>query len=241
MDMILGLLTAEEQAVCLAHLRGCPACEERARAFASLHERARARSQGLVPSATSADAAGQGTPRIGPRPIRRLLRPLWSLPAAAAAILVLVLLQRADHVGSNAPSPGWLMDPTRILITNRAEGDATRDRLLLDGLAAYGRHDVDTAVAHLRQAEAPPSLEPIRRAYLGNALLHHGQARDALDVLRSLRDEEIPAAIRQETRWTLMTAYARAGRAASAESLRALLALEPGEVGDRARRAGDDR
>jgi len=222
LDLALGL-AADRHVGALAHLDACADCAQRFRTVSGSVERARA--------AAAERVAGAG---VAARRARAGGVPAWAL--AAASVLVVGAWFVAVRPGRDAgyaiaPLPA----PERSSAT-RGPAGAAADPALQAGLDAYARGDAAAAARLLASARVGPELEPVRRVYLANALLRTNHADAALDAFAGLDWVRLPEPWRSESRWGLAVALARSGHAASAESLRRVLAAEPGDVGERARR-----
>ncbi|HEY6195750.1 MAG TPA: hypothetical protein VI504_11975 [Candidatus Eisenbacteria bacterium] len=248
-DLLHGLLPDSERDAILEHMKACSVCEETLRRLAGERERLMASErsrQFLGMEAPAAQQAGSlaGQPatangvRSRPSGVRgreRLWTPrrlgLWIPAIAAAAAAILFWLPRG---GDRAlPKPRWLPRATDAIESRATPGVA--DSLML-GLSSYARHDVRQAIARLETTpEADRSNESLRRIYLGSALAWSGDYRKAVDILYSVEMSAVPEPWNSETRWTLYTALRGARMDAPADSLRRVLAREPGELGQRAR------
>jgi hypothetical protein len=246
LDLVLGFLPLADESACLAHLRACEECEGRTRALASEHAKFRsmahasAEREGLAAGEAAEPSDGTGADRSrARRPLLRLptfrSRWAWAIPLAAAAVVIAVLVRPTGPGPSRGLEPAWLVNPSSILVLNRDQGGPGFDPDLRAGLEAYERRDLEGAIRSLGRVQAQGDLEPVRRVYLGSALARQRRFRGAVKVYRGLHEQEIPELLRAETRWTLFVALSGAGERTSSDSLLALLAREPGAVGDRAR------
>lgn len=246
LDLILGFLGPAEEPACLSHLRECRACEERARALASDRVRFRIKvheSRDVEETSPTPDRGDQGTESRAEQGAWRSARGsrwrrprlVWAVPITAVAIVILMLVPHADRRVPDRPEPVWLRDPRWVIVTNRDGLSPEFDPDLRAGFEAYGRRDLSGAVPLLERGRSEGDIESLRRIYLGSALVLSGEPRRALEVLRNLSAEEIPATLRDETGWTLFVALSRAEETVSADSLLTLLGRQPGSVGERAR------
>ena len=218
-DLLAGTLPAARREELLRHLRGCPVCEARLRELAAHHERRRAEG----PPATVA------APR---RPGR------WFGVVAAAAALALLLF---GHAGDDDRkfAPVALPTCTETLLVRNHDGDAARVRLV-DGLAAYARGEYGLAVELLDGVASEGTDAVVRDIYLGSACALTGRDARALGLLDDEDIDAVPDPWGNELRWTLCGVLQRLGHDTRADSMLQVLAAEPGEVGDRARRHLDE-
>ena len=231
LDLAYGLLPAERRERALAHLRRCAACEDRVRLHAA--ERERLRIAG-VPAAGAEAARAPVRLRDAGTAWRAWLPYAGAGLAAAAALLVVFVIRAPER-----PIPAGWLPPASDLMRIRGSGP-TAEPELVAGLAAYARHDLPTAIAHLRTPVDDPRDDNFRKVYLGCALAASGSFREAADVLGQTVGfiDFIPDPWSGEARWSLYIALRGSGRRASADSLRRVLAAEPGLIGDRARGSG---
>ena len=167
----------------------------------------------------------------------------------AAIVLAAILLRPANRIvlpteadclpggseftdlrGEPSPSTDGSLQDAGAQDAERAAAD------LLRAVEVYARRDLGPAVQLLQSAKTTGRLESIRLIYLGNALVHQGDLAGAVSTLRTVLHENLPYAWREEGQWTLLVALDRTGQRASADSLLKVLAIEPGDIGDRARR-----
>jgi hypothetical protein len=249
LDLVLDLLPREKEEQVLDHVAHCAACESRMRSQAGEMER-------LVPEASatalrhaailgrtqhglgaSAEHPGLSVAeRIrgwlgGPWTARRIL-PLGGLAGSLALILIL-LIPRGPTIQSQIEA-NWLPSSPALVQRGGTKDNALSGRLA-EGLAAYNRHDLANAIRNLEEATVPYELEPFRRLYLANALTISGDYAQAVKVLRRYSPDFLPEPWATEGYWTLLVAFERSGRRASADSLRRLLATRPGQIGERIR------
>jgi hypothetical protein len=252
LDLLHGLLPAEEKEELLTRIATDPALEQTFREMVAERERMKAsRELKLLPSGklaiadvpatdtTISDQAVAG-PSERPRQWERLLaglrRPRYRLGlglATAAALAVLVVWPQIqptpyDDLLRRLPSYG---DDLRF----RAATESSIDDNLIAGLAAYGQGQDRRAISLLEATETTNELETVRRLYLGSALAHRGQYRQAMAHLEAFATSSLPDPWGSEARWTLFVAMLGAKRTASADSLLQMIAADPGEVGERAR------
>ncbi len=233
-DLLAGLLPNEDRERQLEHIRACPACEQLLRRNASERER--------LHSSAAKLAANKRTSVVPLSSARRspLRTAGWTAGfALAAAITALIVLpHRAKMDLGLRPMPAFT-ELTRM----RAEGSASIEAKLAEGLNAYSEARYEQAIPFLRDAaEASARFEMMRRVYLGNALAMTGDHTEAVATLESLPFAVLPDPWAGEAAWTLALSYMESGRMASADSLLALLADQPGAIGLRASvlRASDE-
>jgi hypothetical protein len=237
-DLLHGLLPPDEEESIVAHAASCSRCEDLLQEMVAERERLRAMEAAYLGRGEQArDGLSEGLGRW----LSDLAAAIWqpryryaTALAAVAAVLLLVLwpYQGGDH---ESMQPHWLpAAASDIRLRDGAEGIADED--LAEGLAAYASRDLNEAIARLQRAELTGPLETIRRVYLGNALAMSGEHHEALELLRTITIDPLPDPWRSETLWTLYVALRASGRADSADSLLRRLALEPLEIGERARR-----
>jgi len=218
LDLVNGLLDPPAREAALAHARDCTACADRLRAASATHERARARA---------------GT-RFAARDRRRagLARGLALAAALVAVVGVTTLLQPPRRDARLAPA---LLPAPDASILTRDGADSLGAAAVRAGLEAYARGDFAAAERHLAEGVATGTLEPVRRLYLGNARLQRDDPAGALEALATVDRTRVPEPWLGELEWSLAVALAKSGRAASAESLRRVLADRDDAVGARAR------
>jgi thioredoxin-like negative regulator of GroEL len=119
--------------------------------------------------------------------------------------------------------------------TVRHFGTSSSDSILLQGLQAYDRGDLQSARELLRAAQATGSWERVRRIYLAGALLELDDAAGAVAMVRDIDLRWVPEPWNSEARWTLALALARSGQPSVADSILAALSREAGPVAERAR------
>ena len=256
LDLVNGLLPADERRETLGRATACPDCESLLRAIAATRERARSRAvQALSlverpPTWRPHDAAEEveeatpaGAPKVTMLRLPRSRWQSWSRPAFGIAAILTVVSAGTfvwrDQVGTRRTAGGhidWLPSPNPVVVTRDSLPAAT-DQALADGLAAYRAHDAATTVRRLQNAHASGPLEQVRLLYLGNALLQLHRAPEAVAALQSLHPSMVPEPWRSEALWSLSLAWRATGETSRADSLLHVLSLQPGDIGERARRA----
>lgn len=234
LDLLHGLTPADRREQALAHLARCPTCEELLRQAAAADERLKARwrlhdhpNVGVL-----ATRAAEGSGFIRRHHLRRV-----ALGIAAVACLALLLragLATRRPQAVILPLPGGVEE----LYQRSADGGDTAPELAA-GLEAYRRAEYREAAARLSDAKVGPSLETVRRLYLGSALALVGEMGRAADLLQPIATPSLPDPWGSEARWTLLVALREAGRRTSADSLLTILVEDPHELGQRARRLRD--
>jgi hypothetical protein len=244
-DLLRGLLSAEQRDAVLEHVETCPDCERMFARHAALEERLRARgalkvqtdgSVALEPGIPGDSAACESPSPSSARviPFKRYFRVAAVAAAAAAVILIIVVpgLQRSPIPASLRPVPG-VGEQIHLRSEPEVAADASFDR----GIDAYARNDLQAAVELLRKADVTGQPENLRRIYLGSALARLGDFEGAVEILEPVPFHTVPDPWGGEGRWTLYVAYAATGLASEAEALLNELSREPGPFGDRAREA----
>jgi hypothetical protein len=206
-DLTLGLLDDAEREAAFAHLAGCPACEARLRSHAGAAARARA------DLAARAAPAATVTPLPRPARARRALVPALAI---AATLVAVALLPRALQHPAPAVSGAWLPAPGELV---RLREGTTVDPRLAAGLEAYERHDLATAERELAAARTGGPAESLRRLYLAHARLAHGDAHQAVALLRGVDWRLVPEPWRREGALLFARALRADGRPAAADSL----------------------
>lgn len=210
-ELVLGLVGEAERETAIAHAERCDACARRLRA----HVAAQARMLADRPAPLSA---------VAPRPIHRIPRLRYWLPAAAALAVVSVLL--VQRLGPQAPAPEtrWLpaLGEPQLL-----RGATPADPHLAAGLEAYAARDLETTARELAAARAEGPAEQARRVYLAHAWLELGEPERALPLLQSVRFLELPGPVSREAVVLLARALRATGHAAEADSLERLLHRTP--------------
>ena len=228
-DFALGYLDPDRSAALRGHVETCASCESALMKVLADLERSR--------------IAGAAMPRPGepvalpaPRDRARTRRAAgaWLAVAAMAAAFVAVfaLLPRGRSL-----EPGWLPSSADAL-ERRGAAPTERDAVVWRGLSAYGKHDVDHALQWLEgEPASEPGIESLRRLHLASARLLKGDAGRALQAMDGLDLDQLPHPWRGEARWLRACALSRLGRTDEARAELERLAVEPGEAGERARRA----
>jgi hypothetical protein len=243
-DLVLDLLPEKEAEAAMRHMAACHGCEERFREISAEWERLSARAGELGPHTSAAtDAVGKS---VGSREnlLNRIARAFagprgrLGLAAGAVAIALLILLpiRRTD------PNQGLLQRLPALDTPTQKRGAlrSIQNEATLEGLDAYARGDYDDAARHLSEVTTSGPEDYLRRVYLGSSLARTKEYAEAVEVLEDLSFDLIPEPWAGEARWTLYVALAAAGHDARADSLLAILAKEPGEIGSRARNVGHE-
>jgi hypothetical protein len=252
-DLLAGLVRGERQRDLLLHAATCPRCEDLFRLYGARVERARSASaRWLAPVQGHAAVDAAEHERPAPRstrsvPRRSTLRRwfggrwtgAWVAAASVAALATAVLVPVVAHRGA-ARRLHWLPASTAE-VTTRDPSSSLPDSQIRHGLEAYARHDLAGARRWLGDVESQGPIELVRRVYLANTLAQQGDHREAAAMLERLPTDLVPEPWRSESRWTLSVAWRESGQPARADSLLAVLATEPGPVGDRARSATERR
>jgi hypothetical protein len=233
LDLVLGLLSADEREATLAHIRSCAACEQRFRATAA--DQAHAESE----MATSLRRLPATSPIERRRPARA-----YMIAAAASIVAILGVARFAwtpSHQGKLIEVASPRLPPAQLRGAVREFGTSSADSVLLRGLQAYDRGDMLAARELLRAAQATGSWESVRRIYLAGALLELEDAAGAAAVVHEVDLRWVPEPWNSEARWTLALALARSGRRSAADSILAILSRETGPVAERARARRSER
>lgn len=249
LDLVLELLPREREEEILEHVGQCPACEQRMRHQAGERERlasepgraefrqalavASMRSPLERPSGAERPTVGERLRRwLGePRPIRRLLPIGGGLVGLALLVFLVIPRDRSPELELEA---NWLPAGS-ILVQRGSPPGSAMSGMLAEGLAAYNRRDLPSAIQNLETATVLYDQEPFRCLYLANALVQSGAYAQAVKVLRPFATDVLPEPWATEGHWTLLVALEGAGMRASADSLRRVLATHPGEIGKRVR------
>lgn len=246
LDLVNQLLPAAARHEALSHLKVCATCADRLREAGASHEIALGRAElALAARPTGAGLRPERAMRHGRRIPRRGGQGAWIRPALAVAALLLVvlagdrLLKNSGNRGVSEPAMAWLPAPEPTVVQRDSMATAVDPRFA-QGLSAYRDRDAKTARRLLASARATGVEENVRRIYLGSAELQLGDARAALRALKPVDLAQVPEPWRSEAIWCLSLASAGVGERAAADSLLHLLAVQPGEIGDRARRALND-
>jgi hypothetical protein len=203
--LVLGLASPAEHEAAITHARTCVACETRLRAHAGAGVRARADR-----------AAGVGSLRVvTSRPARTRSVLVVAATAVAAAVLAVFFFVR-DPGPRTGAAPAWLTTPGELV---RTRSGAPVDDALREGLAAYARHDLPTAIAALRRSQVAGGAEQARRLYLGHALLAAGETKEARTWLESVDVDALPDPWRAEARRSLAAVWRLTGRTRQADSI----------------------
>lgn len=260
LDLLEGLLPPREREQVLCHIADCPACEKLFQQMATEEERMRATMvlRSLAAGEVVLERRGTSVRVREQEPgrdldwlrallecLREYLRCMLSRPrlriaggsvavAAAAVSVVVALYTRSPE------SPGLRMLPPYSfeLRTRGAEGTAPPE--LRAGLDAYQTKEFRSAIGLLSEARLAGLGEPeqtIRKIFLGSALAWDRDHGGAIRVLEAAPLSLVPGEWGSEARWTLYVSLKQVGRTASADSLLGILAMETGQVGERARKA----
>jgi hypothetical protein len=243
LDLVTGLLPADERRAALAHVSTCAACERRLKTIAATHEIGRAR----------ANATLAATAVRSERPVVVTV-PLPSLPAAPdhrggrarmwlAAASIVAIAGAAWLAGHRSPSSALHDTPTAHRLPEVDDGEILRQRsgeatdsLILAGVAAYSRGDFVAATRLLDRPHPDGGMDRLRRVYLAGALLELRREPEAFVVLDGTRAVDLPEPWREESEWMRVVVWHRLGLRASADSLARQLATGSGPVAERARR-----
>ena len=232
-DLAEGLLPEKERAPVLDHLRRCGDCESLFRDAVRSLETARSE----VAAGLGLESRAASPTRIVALPVRDRLRWTALAPLAAAAVLAFALI----GPGFDASDLDLGVLPTADVELRQRDAVSTPDRILADGIDAYAVGDYRRAVELLEDAAPGPDLSPVRDVDLGSALARGDRLRNARSVLESLPARTLPDPWGVEARWTLCVIYDRMGERSRADSLLTDLALETGDVAERARKALESR
>ena len=252
LDLLFDRMPPAKKAQALEHLANCPTCEALLRRRVTLNERLRASE--IPEHAAVAASAHEEVPALEGEDdkiseegsfrawlagscaglVTLLRRPAFQYAGGlvvVAAILLLVILPRQEQ-GDGDPGLRWLPVSNRYS-SARSLGEMAGDENLAAGLSAYADRKTEQAIEHLTRAETQGDFETIRKAYLGSALVWHGDYAEAATLLLTLDPLELPEDF-NEVRWALFVALTRSGRETSADSLLRILAQEGGAVAERA-------
>lgn len=245
LDLAHGLRDAADMPGRLAHLKECARCEGRLRSLASERARLLIRPRPLVTAGgielvvNHAPPVGFGGPtsRQGGPFVPPLLRTrLVGVAVAAAVFMVALFLLRTGT--RRKPETFWLPPPTEEALRSDA-GAWAADPEIAIALEAYARHDVAGALERFR-ASSPDRgsdyFNSLRGLYLASLLTRNGEDAEAEKTLSAMAMNSLPEPWRGRARYILQEAYRHQGRGAAADSLLRLLAGQPGELGERARR-----
>jgi len=191
---VAGTLTRDEAAAFERHLLDCPTCQQAVRDGAAIRSGLRAT-----------------TEQLAPRRRRSLTRWMpWLLPAAAAAVLVLVVATRDEPVrrlGRLETVPVFQPLPVR-------SSTSENDRRVDSAMTAYRAGDFARARALLGDvASRQPS--PAIHFYLGVSTLVMGDAKSAIEPLRRAASEP-GHAYSDDAHYYLAKAWLQIGSADSA-------------------------
>ncbi len=228
LDLVQGLLGAEERQATLRHLKLCHACEDRFQQIAASHARGLSAVASVLQKSQPTSAS-----RVPLRPRTRT----WILAAASVAALVGVVrfTSKLSPEVAVVTGPESRLPQARLRGAVRELGVAAADTALSAGLDAYNRNDFAGARRWLETARVGGRWESVRRIYLGSTLLELGEPAGAVAVLRYLDVRLVPEPWKSEARWTLAMALARTSNATSADSILTVLSRERGPVAERAR------
>lgn len=236
-DLVNGLLEADERAQVLAHAAYCTVCESRLREAVAVHERG-----AVAAAAHAASAAKPATVMVLPvRPARHVAALRWAAAAAVVVISAWFISERPpahESITSRAELVWLPSAPARGGVL-RAGSDDEVARLEA-GVAAYERRDLARADSLLTPGFESGSLEWVRRLYRASTLVALKRPADAVRSVATTTDDErqadiIPEPWRGELQWTLMVALSQSGQLARADSLAQLLLKRDDAIGERAR------
>ena len=221
-DLVHGLLPADEEAESLGHVRRCGPCEERLRGLASEHERVRVEVAARL-------ERGRALPRRS-----RYVRGIGLAGAAAvAAALLLVLLLPRPGPQAAAPAAYWLPVDREEVVLRSAIGAESSE--LSAALEAYRARDARLAAERLARANVGQAYEDLRRLYLASALALAGRYDEAEREHERLSEDTLPEPWRGRARWLHYTILRDAGREDEARSLLRELSARSGEAARLAR------
>ncbi len=240
LDLLHGLLPDDQREKYLAHCAECSSCEALLRRMAAERETVQARQllrvvpgEQLERVVPDVDPAIRSTIVPGRHVFQRpVLR--WVAGLAAAAVAILMLWPAGDDGKSHElleALPAYTTD-----LRFRDAVDAADDDRFSSGLAAYARQDYPGAISFLREANVSRQLEIVCNIYLGSALAMEKQYAEAVECLEPLSSQTVPDPWGSEARWTLLVSWLELGRTTQADSLLAVMAKEPRNIGERARR-----
>jgi hypothetical protein len=220
-DMVSGLLSAEEKERTIDHVRGCPDCEQRLREIVADREHLRA--------APFPRMVHDRIQRVQPGNQPALRR--WLAMAAVLAVVVIGTLR----VFTPRNSLEYWIPVEEASVVLRSDGQASG--AMEDGLKAYRNRDVGAAIELLEDlviSSGDQTAATLRDLYLASALVNAERHAEALATLEKLRIDSMPTPWRGHAQWVQYIALTRAGRDLEARALIETLALDPGEMGRRA-------
>jgi hypothetical protein len=240
MDLLNGLLPAEEVQRTLAHMDECPSCEAFVRARVSELERSRSQIEEVrdrlkMVADRKRGAEGSFLDRFFAELRRSLRRRPVQVGAALAAVIIAVLLILPQLQQSPYEPELIVLPDISADLRFRADDESPFSIEFTSGLRAYNRGDFPDAVGILKKARATDAYAAIKDVYLGSALAWCGRYEEAVNILRPLSSEVLPELWDKGFRWTYLVALYQTGHSSIADSLAQLLAAEEDAFGERAR------
>ncbi len=246
LNLMLGLLSEEQERPVFAHLEACPQCERALQALCARHALTRAAGSprflggGELIRAEQPDVA-----KVNPAHPKwaavLLRRPAIAIAGAVITVLLIVVLWPRPTPMVSGP-PGVRPAPGIEWLTTRDVGRQVREAGGGGSLAefdaaldAYASRDLPRALELLTAARVPESVEAYRRVFLGSALALNGHYAEAARILRDAAEPELRDPLRLEAYKTLCAALSLSGRPESADSLLRALEDHPSSLGAWAR------
>ena len=250
LDLVNGLVSGAERQAVLDHARACAPCAERLRQFGAAHATAAALAPAALERAVHAVHAvdATATAEAPPAPLRvdfaahararhpgarPIARPRLAIAAAAVVVLgtaTLFVWSALRPLQRPIPDLAWLPAPNPGILARGPAGSG--DARILDGLAAYGRHDLLAARRLLEPVHTTGPLELTRRIYLANAQLRQGAAAAAVRTLRDVPFSEVPEPWRSQSLESMARALSATGQQRAADSVRRSLAQRADSIGN---------
>ncbi len=233
-DLLGGGLEKDDERSALEHLESCETCERAFRRLAGDAERFRARMNAATQHSEELARAGAGDLRAArSQPILRGRRVVAGLAVAALAVTVLIWNRdrRSDAMLASVPR---LPEVTEFVQWRNGESRLQEEAALLEGLQAYSRGDMESAIRVLSRPATSGRLETLRSIYLASAFAHQADWRRTLSNLRAVPEQSVPEPWRSDVRWTRYLALRQTSEPA-ADSLLTEIAKGQDELGARAR------
>lgn len=233
-ELLNGLLSDDQRGELLAHIHGCPECEERMRKLARERELVRA---APIPVINGANVVLKSR--------RVISRPIVTTVVAAAVVGIVIfglLSMRNRHEQYWIP----VAAEERTILRTARPGDSLD---LEHALRAYERRDAGASVRELERnfvaVRDPASAEiatatAIQGVFLASAQLNADNPAQALQTLDVILVESLPPPWRERGQWIQYLALEQLGKSAAAHEVLLNLRDVPGEIGQKAQKRLDE-
>jgi len=235
-DLLGGLLSEQEEAASLAHLRDCELCENHFRMLVQERETLRSKPAPRVVGGEIMLPRYEVIQGTASRVLHsRRVRWIGAATAAAAVVTIVIATQFFGPSPSDALDY-WLPSPPEEIASDPNAGPPTQLQMALE---AYRDHDPARALALMENVgpqKKIESAETIGQLYHVSALLNDNRTAEAQQILDDLHIEDLPQPWRARAVWVKYVALRKAHDDSQATRVLNELVDEPGEIGDMARK-----